>query len=248
MSLVAVWTASWCAIWGPGALVTLAIPGRRGPWRTWCFQRWAAGILAILRVRVVTEGYPPSQGPFVLVANHLSYLDIMVLASRVRATFVAKREVRSWPVWGILARAVGTIFVDRDRARDTLRVADVIHGTLNQNDGVVIFPEGTSTMGSTVAPFRSSLLAAATRAALPVHYASLSYRTGRDDPPAHLAVCWWGDMEFLPHFRVLCGLDRIEAHVRFGREPVGPAGRKELAEALHRAVTRDFIPVVAHPS
>jgi len=246
--MVAGWTALWFVIWGVGAAVTLLAPARRVSWRTACLQRWAGGILVILRVTAVTVGRPPTRGPFVLVTNHLSYLDIMVLARQVPATFVAKREVRDWPVWGILARAMGTIFIDRERSRDTHRVSHAIEDVLNEGHGVVMFPEGTSTDGSSVGPFRSSLLDAASKTGLPVHHASISYSTGEDDPPAHLAVCWWGDMEFAPHFWALCGVDHVEALVHFGREPVGHEDRKALARSLHRAVARDFTPVVTADS
>jgi 1-acyl-sn-glycerol-3-phosphate acyltransferase len=174
----------------------------------------------------------------------LSYLDVIVLASMVPTVFVAKREVRGWPVWGILARAMGTIFIDRTRARDTLRVSGAIERELKRGSGVTLFPEGTSTPGIDVAPFRSSLLDAASRTDTPVHYAGLSYATAPDDPPAHWTVCWWGDMDFAPHFWRLCSLRRIEALVHFGDRPVQEADRKTLAGALHQAVSDHFTPVV----
>jgi 1-acyl-sn-glycerol-3-phosphate acyltransferase len=199
--------------------------------------------MAILRVEVRADGPIPSAGPFVLVTNHLSYLDVILLAQLVPAVFVAKREVRSWPVWGLLSQAMGTIYIDRTRRRDTLRASGAIERALHRGNNVVIFPEGTSTDGSAVAPFRSSLLEAASRSGWPVHYASLSYRTPPDDPPAHLAVCWWGDMEFTPHFWALCGITQIAASIRFGTEPVRANDRKQLASALHQAVTNSFTPV-----
>ncbi len=230
-------------MWGTGALLLLPLQQWKRRWRTWCFRQWARGITAILHIDVVSDGPIPRAGPFVLVTNHLSYLDVIILAQLVGAVFVAKREVRSWPVWGVLSRAMGTIYIDRKRRRDTLRVSDAIDRALRRGDNVVIFPEGTSTDGSAVAPFRSSLLEAATRTGWPVHYASLSYRTRPDDPPARLAVCWWGDMEFAPHFWTLCGIAQIEASVRFGDEPVRGDDRKRLAQSLHQAVTSHFTPV-----
>lgn len=242
--MVAVWTASWFLIWGTGTLLLLPLQHQKRRWRTWCFRHWARGILRILHVDVVTDGPIPQSGPFLLVTNHLSYLDVIILARLVPAVFVAKREVRSWPVWGILSRTMGTIYIDRERRHDTLRASDAIERALHRDDNVVIFPEGTSTDGSAVAPFRSSLLDAASRTNRPVHYASLSYGTHFDDPPARLAVCWWGDMEFAPHFWELCGLKRIEASIRFGNEPIRANDRKQLARSLHQAVTSNFTPVM----
>lgn len=241
---IAGWTAAWGAAWSGGALATLAFPEQRRRWRTYCFQGWSRGVLSILRIRVTLEGHQPTKGPFVLATNHLSYLDVMVLASVVPAVFVAKSEVRGWPVWGILARAMGTIFVDRSSARDTRRVGTAIATELELGGGVVVFPEGTSTPGYEVGRFRSSLLDAAVRTGTPVHYAGLSYRTTPDDPPAHLSVCWWGDMTFAPHFWTLTGLNRIDALVRFGDGPVSAPDRKTLAGTLHQAVSDRFTPVV----
>jgi 1-acyl-sn-glycerol-3-phosphate acyltransferase len=200
--------------------------------------------MTILRVRVTVLGAAPSAGPFILAANHLSYLDVIVLAALVPTVFVAKSEVRGWPIWGTLAWAVGTIFVDRASARDTQRVGGAIERELERGGGVTLFPEGTSTAGKDVAPFRSSLLDAAVRTGTPVHYVGLSYGTAPNDPPAHLSVCWWGDMEFAPHFGRLCGLERIDMRVHFGDQPLREADRKTLAAALHQAVTEHFTPVV----
>jgi 1-acyl-sn-glycerol-3-phosphate acyltransferase len=233
----------WFFIWGTVTLPLLLFPQWKRRWRTWCLRRWAGGIMTILHVDVIADGPVPHAGPFVLVTNHLSYLDVILLAQLVPAVFVAKREVRSWPVWGILSQAMGTIYIDRTRRRDTLRASDAIDRALHRGDNVVIFPEGTSTDGSAVAPFRSSLLEAASRTGWPVHYASLNYRTHPGDPPARLAVCWWGDMTFAPHLWALCGTTRIAASIRFGNEPVRADDRKELARALHQAVTNDFTPV-----
>lgn len=234
---------SWFLLWGTIALSLIPFQERKRRWRIWCFRRWARGITTILHVDVVSNGPTPGGEPFVLVTNHLSYLDVIILARLVPAVFVAKREVRTWPVWGVLSRAMGTIYIDRERRRDTLRASGAIEQALHGGDNVVIFPEGTSTEGETVAPFRSSLLDAASRTRRPVHYASLSYRTQADDPPARLAVCWWGDMEFAPHFWSLCGITRIEASVRFGDDPLSSDDRKQLAQSLHQAVTNQFTPV-----
>lgn len=244
MALITGWTGAWFVAWGTITLVTLPAPPMRRRWRAFCFTHWARGVLLVLGVRVTLEGRPPAEGPFVLVTNHLSYLDVIVLAMVTRTRFVAKSEVRSWPVWGFLARMMGTIFIDRQRRRDTARVSDTIEDALTQGDGVAIFPEGTSTRGSEVGPFRSSLLEAACRSAAPVYSAGLSYRTPPEDPPAHLAVCWWGDMEFGPHFWDLTGLSRIDALVRFGSKPVRGTDRKELARTLQRLVSDNFTPVV----
>ena len=202
-----------------GSLVTLALPRRRARWRHLCF-RWASrSLLAVMGAQVEHHGTPPAP-PFFLVTNHLSYIDILVLASRADAVFIAKSEVAGWPVIGSLCRSVGTLFVDRRANRDLPQVIAAIDRTLDGGQGVVLFPEGTSTPGEEVARFHPSLLEVAARAHYPVSYASLGYATPDGSDPAHLAVCWWGDMEFPGHLWNLLKLPRFHAKVSFGDERI----------------------------
>jgi hypothetical protein len=106
-----------------------------------------------------------------------------------------------------------------------------------------VFPEGTSTRGDQVLAFRPSLLAPAAERGLPVRAACLRYETLAGDPPASLAVCWWGDAPFLPHLRGLLALRGVEATVAFDPDPVQESDRKELAEKLRRKVNSLFRPV-----
>jgi 1-acyl-sn-glycerol-3-phosphate acyltransferase len=184
------------------------------------------------------------KAPFFLVSNHLSYLDIVVYAAGMPCRFVAKQEVRSWPVVGFLAWAGGTIFIDRAMKRDAVRVLDDLGRAVQAGDGVVVFAEATSTPGYTVLPFRPALLEWAARTGYPVHYASIEYRTPESSPPAHLSVCWWGDMTFGRHLAALSRLPRIEATIRYGETPIAERDRKHLAERLQRAVAAQFTPVV----
>jgi 1-acyl-sn-glycerol-3-phosphate acyltransferase len=206
-------------------------------------RRWAVGVTRILRVRITVEGAAP-RPPFYLVSNHLSYLDIVVYAAVMPARFVAKAEVRQWPVLGLLAGSAGTIFIDRTLTRDVVRVLDDLADALADGDGVVLFAEATSSPGERVLPFRPGLLEWAARSGQPVHYATLAYVTPANGPPAHLAVCWWGEMTFGRHLVALSRLPWIEATVRHGAEPIAEPDRKRLAERLHQAVSAQFIPVV----
>ena len=110
---------------------------------------------------------------------------------------------------------------------------------------MILFPEGTSTDGRQVCPLKPALLEVAARQGYPVHYARVSYRTPSDAPPAHLAVCWWGDMEFGSHFVELCRLPGFQATVTFGAYPIVERDRKALAQKLHRALTHDVVPAVS---
>ena len=141
------------------------------------FRVWARICLRIVGGRVRVEGKPP-RAPFLLVCNHLGYVDILVLAACTDAWFVAKMEMCSWPLVGMLCPSVGTIFIDRQLGRDVLRVNRLIENVLADGYGVVIFPEGTSTQGFDVRRFRTSLLDHPARSGMPVHVAALTYRTG----------------------------------------------------------------------
>ena len=230
-------------VWLAGSLPARAL-GRASRWRARTFGAWARTSARVIGLTVRVEG-PPPEGAFLLVTNHLGYLDIVLLASRLSCVFVSKAEVRSWPVLGFMSRSMGTIYLDRTRKRDLVRVGREIEEALEAGEGVVLFPEGTSTQGADVRPFRSSLLEVAARRNLPVRYAALRYSTGEGDPPAHRSVAWWGDATFGPHFLALLGVSRIEATVSFGDEPVAETDRKLLARRLHEEVEGRFVPMTA---
>lgn len=229
-------------VWGGGHLTLALAPSRRAPWRRRIFRLWARGVCWGLAVRLTVVGEPPRGGAFV-VTNHLSYLDIPVLASQMPTVFVSKSEVADWPLIGRGARAMGTVFLARERKRELPAVNRQIEAALAAGDGVVVFPEGTSTKGDQVLAFRPSLLAPAAEAGLAVRSAVLRYETCPGDPPASLSVCWWGDMPFTPHVSVLLSLKRIDARLEFAPETHCDPDRKRLAEKLWGAVNSRFRPI-----
>lgn len=215
-----------------------------GPWRTAIFHGWARGVVRLLGVRAAVEGVPP-RPPFFLVANHLGYLDVALIAAHLRCVFVARGDVDRWPVFGALCRAGDTLFIDRENRRDIPRVIDRIRAVLDGGRGVVLFPEGTSSGGEAVLPFKPGLLEPAAVAGIPVSYAAVSYATPPGSPPARLVVCWWGAMPFVRHLLTLLGLPEIRARLVFGAEPIVESERKELARRLHRAVSLQHRPTQA---
>lgn len=225
-----------------GHAVLVVRPSARRAWRRFIYTHWGRSTCRSLGVNLTVIGDPPSEASLV-VCNHLGYLDIPVLAACMETTFVSKADVADWPLVGLITRTAGTIFVTRERKRGLPEVNRQIADALAAGDGLVVFPEGTSTSGATVAPFKASLLAPAAAGRLPVHYASLSYDVGATDPPASESVCWWGDMGFMPHLLGLMRLTRIEARVQFGAEAIVEADRKLLAEKLWQANHEIFIPV-----
>jgi len=205
-------------------------------------QLWGRLMCAILGVRLIVDGQPP-KGCFVMAANHLSYLDILVLNALYPSLFVAKREIAGWPMFGLVARGSGTLFVDRDRAKDVVRVGHEMTRRLQAGIPLTLFPEGKSTRGSEVLPFMPSLLEPAAKAGVPCYGAALSYETpGVTTPPA-TTVCWYDGHNFVDHILRLMKVPRIEARVIFTPAPFASSDRKELARRLHEEVVEAFVPV-----
>jgi 1-acyl-sn-glycerol-3-phosphate acyltransferase len=207
------------------------------------FQLWSKSLCRIFGVRIEVLGKPP-EPPFLLVSNHLSYVDIVALGTRLPCVFVAKAEIDDWPIFGAICRSVNTIFIDRRMKRKLPEILAKIDEALDARQGVVVFPEGTSSAGASVMPFRSSLLELAAGHELPVHYVALSYRVPEGEMPAHLSVSWWGEMPLDEHLKNFLVLPRIDATLHFGDEPVAAEDRKALAADLHREVVRRFRPCV----
>jgi 1-acyl-sn-glycerol-3-phosphate acyltransferase len=236
-------TCAFCALWLASAVFVIAFDEAELALRRFIFRHWARATAALLGVRINAQGRPP-RGAFFLVSNHLSYLDVVVFAALTDCVFIAKSEVARWPVIGLLSRRMNTIFIDREKRRDAARANALIERILAQGRGVVLFAEGTSTRGAVVLPFKSALLEQAARASFPVSYAALSYGVREGQSPAHMSVCWWGEMTFLKHLFELFHLSEIRAIVRFGSEGIQEGDRKMLATRLHHAVSSEFIPVV----
>lgn len=197
---------------------------------TW-LQHHARRVLRVLQVRLRTDG--PVPGPGFLVANHLSYLDILVLAAVTPCVFVAKREVRGWPLFGWFARMAGTVFVDRERRTDAGRTVAAMRALAGQGVTVVLFPEGTSSDGREVLPFKSALLQPLTGEP---GCAVAHLRYALTDGDAAAEVCYWRDMTLFPHLVNLLAKEEVVAEVRCGRVPTAGYQRKDLAHVLRRAV------------
>jgi 1-acyl-sn-glycerol-3-phosphate acyltransferase len=196
-------------------------------------QRTCRRVGRIFRLEIKAEGDIPVCGLF--ACNHVSYIDILVLASLAPAIFVAKREVKSWPVMGLLAQLGGTLFIDRQRRTHVGEINDEIQAALDDGALVIIFPEGTSSDGRNVLPFKSSLLEPATQQKHPLTIGRVRYTlaNGRDDE----RVAYWGDAVFFTHLLHLLSQDKVRAAVRFAAVTDHGSDRKELAQQLHVAVS-----------
>ena len=180
----------------------------------WLHQSCARGLAAI-NVQLSAIGPPPSHG--LVVSNHLSYLDILVLSGAVPCIFVSKAEVEGWPIFGRYARWAGSVFVRRHDRADAARANVSVAASLQSGVPVVLFPEGTTTDGESVLRFHSTMLQPAIDAEAQVTPCSISYEL--DDGVVEREVCWWGDMPLLPHALNLLGKKTIRATIAFG-EPL----------------------------
>ncbi|UCF67890.1 MAG: 1-acyl-sn-glycerol-3-phosphate acyltransferase [Acidobacteriota bacterium] len=212
------------------------------------FHRWSRMMARILGMSITMRGHP-APPPFVLVSNHLSYVDVILVGACVPGVFVAKSEIARWPILGSLTRAANTLFIERERMSDIPRVLELLDGVLDAGQGVILFPEGTSTAGDRVLPFRSPLLEVASRRTLPVTYATIRYETieheseNRRDATAEGggAVCWWGEMTLAGHLYRLLQLPGFHATLKIGARPIADSDRKALATKLRDAVASQLV-------
>lgn len=230
------------ALYGAWFVLSFFIPNKTY-WRQLAFEFWTKSFVRISNMEIEVIGTPPKP-PFFLVTNHLGYVDIAALRATVNGIFVAKSEVNSWFLAGRIVRDMGIIFIDRRNRRDIPRAGSEIIRKLNEGEGVIVFPEGTSTKGEDVLPFNSSFFEFASRVDLPVSYASIGYRVPDGEPPASTMVCWWEDISFMAHLFRMFTLKRFTAILSFGEDPVVNPDRKSLATELRERVKEKFIPVI----
>ena len=197
-------------------------------------QNTSRRLLRVFGIETQFTGDIPSSG--LLVSNHLSYLDILVLSALAPCVFVAKREVKHWPVLGWFATKAGTVFVHRELRAQATQTVDKIEAALQTGALVVLFPEGTSSGGESILPFKSSLLEPAARQTHPLAAGFLRYDLNDGDVSEE--VCYWKDMTLVPHLINLCSKHAVQASVHFNHFREGNADRKQLARQLHAEVVR----------
>ncbi len=212
------------------------------------YHRWLCRLFGF---RITVIGKPVQDRGVLMVANHTSYFDILVLSGIARVSFVAKKEVGSWPFFGTMARLQETVFVARDKRSQTAAARDEIRDRLREGDALVLFPEGTSNDGNRVLPFRSALLGAAETEVganargevqhVPVQPVSVTYvglqgiPMGRENRPL---FAWYGDMELIPHLWEAVKAGPVDVVAEF-HPPMtidSAGGRKALAAAAEAMV------------
>ncbi len=170
---------------------------------------WLGWFSTILNLHVVKEGEIPEQGAL-LVSNHISWLDIIVIGQYLPAYFVAKSDISNWPVIGYLARQGGTIFIRRGDKQHIRATAEKMMWLLKQNSNIIAFPEGTTTKGDEVLPFHSSLFQPALLTRSVIQPVVLQYQGAAKDHAPFV-----GDDGFVPHLIRMLMLDKIEVHLTF---------------------------------
>lgn len=215
--------------------------------------------LKILGVRVRLIGRQLAGGPCLIAANHVSWLDILVFGSLTKLSFIAKKEVAEWPIFGLFAKLQGCLFVDRDRRTATAAFKENMRQRLDKGDILVLFPEGTSSDGNRVLPFRSALMSAAEAPVsdllggavrpIKVQPISIAYTRlhglpmGRQFRPY---FAWYGDMEILPHIWEVMKLGpcdvTLHVHEAVTMEKIG--NRKTLTQYCETRVKRGMLAAV----
>ncbi|HKY93766.1 MAG TPA: lysophospholipid acyltransferase family protein [Kiloniellales bacterium] len=206
-------------------------------------------ICRIMGLRVEARGEQSTVRPTLFVSNHVSYLDIEVLGSLIKGSFVAKAEVRQWPIFGWLARLQRSVFVER-RAGRAAESRDEMGDRLNAGDSLILFPEGTTSDGNRILPFKSALFSVADRQVdgrpLVVQAVSVAYAKLDGMPMGRYLrpyVAWYGAMELGGHFARMFGLGTVTVIVEF-HPPVTIdlfANRKALAAYCQAQVSRGVV-------
>jgi 1-acyl-sn-glycerol-3-phosphate acyltransferase len=199
-------------------------------------QAWSRTTLALLAIDFIASGDVPQHGPVLLVANHVSWLDIVVMNAARHSRFISKADVQRWPLLGSLAKGGGTLFIERESRRDAMRVVHHMVEHLRSGEVLAVFPEGTTGDGTTVKPFHANLLQAPISANVPVQPVAIRY-VDTASGQRSFAPCYVDDDTLLQSlWRTLCA-SGVRVEVAFGT-PEMPSGRdrRTWAADLHATV------------
>lgn len=206
---------------------------------------WAHTLLGRLAIKLIVIGEPPAQGPLLLAANHISWLDIVVMHAARYCRFVSKADVRRWPLIGTLAAGAGTLFIERESRRDAMRVVHHMTERLHAGDVLAIFPEGTTSDGVTLLPFHANLFQAAISANVPVLPMALRF-TDAHTGDHSLAPCYINDDTLLGSLWRTLTAPSLCAILVFG-DPQLAQGRDRRAWAVDLRQEIDSLRT-AHPA
>lgn len=192
-------------------------------------QQWSARMLGIMGVDLVVQGTPPATGPVLLVSNHLSWLDVTAIHAARHVRFVSKSGVRHWPLIGTLSTGAGSLYIERERRRDAVRVVHDMTDALRNGDLIAVFPEGTTSDGRSLLPFHANLLQAAISSGAPVQPLALRFADAATGDTS-TAPRYIGDDNLLSSVWNTLKAPPLHAIVRFGT-PQSAVGRDRRAWA-----------------
>ena len=199
-------------------------------------QAWALQLLALWSIHLQVQGQPVLSGPALIVSNHISWLDILVIHAARYCRFVSKSDIRSWPIIGALASGAGTLYIERSSRKDALRMVRDMADAMKEGDVVAVFPEGTTSDGRELLPFHANLIQSAIAAEVPVQPMSLKFvdaRTGE----LTLAPCYIGDDTLLGSIWRTLTAEPIHAVVHFGQtQNAEGRDRRQWAADLRQSV------------
>lgn len=194
-------------------------------------QVWAVELLGHLGITLDVRGQPPVSGPVLLVANHISWLDIPVMHAAHHCRFVSKSDVQDWPLVGTLATAAGTLYIERSSRRDASRMVGQMEAALRDNDVLAVFPEGTTGDGRALLPFHANLLQAAIAAEAQAQPVGLRFVDQASGQLSH-APSYTGDETLVGSiWRTVCAPPLV-AVVHYG-QPESAQGRERRAWIAH---------------
>ncbi len=224
---------------------------------------WHRVMCRLLHIRVKVVGTPlENNGPVLFVSNHVSWMDILVLGHVAKASFIARGDMQSWPFLGRLSKLHETVFIDREKRSTAHQQTIQLSSRLANGDSLILFPEGTTSDGGRVLPFKSALFgvtekvleADAVKEHLNVQPVTLVYKQINNAPSRRHnrpRVAWYGDMDFGPHFWEALAIENVQVEVHF-HEPISRASfknRKEMTQYCQDVIEAGLHAALAqHPA
>lgn len=222
-------------VWG-AAQVAVGFPFVSEPMRARLKRAWSRQLLEMLGITLeVSRNSLDRIENGLLVANHVSFIDIFAINAALPSGFVAKSDVAAWPLIGWLARCNGTVFIERGKPKSAHRTQQAISTALSSGQRLSIFPEGTTSAGDRVLPFHSALFQAAIDAGAPIHALAIDYADACGQPS--VAAAYIGDLSLIQCLRQILGSKGLQVRLRLAASFVPPfTDRRHVAHAAHQAV------------
>ena len=229
-----------------GLIQSLVYPYFSQPTQRRMMKRWANGLLETLNIKLHCSGKIPTTEDqrVMFAANHISWLDVCILMAACPTRFVAKAEIKSWPVLGFLSKNTGTLFIERAKRSDTLRISKDISEAMSKGDRVTVFPEGTTSDGTILNHFHASLMQSALTTDTQLYPVAICYRNV--DGKISREAAYIGSSLAISLQRIL-SQPQIDAELTF-IDPIDTAGknRRELARLSEHAIANTLSVTVAH--